>query len=32
LAEALAGTDVLTDDDRVLLSRGNAASLFPRLA
>jgi predicted TIM-barrel fold metal-dependent hydrolase len=32
LAEALAGTDVLTDDDGVLLSRGNAASLFPRLA
>jgi predicted TIM-barrel fold metal-dependent hydrolase len=32
LAEALAGTDLLTDDDRLLLSRGNAASLFPRLA
>jgi predicted TIM-barrel fold metal-dependent hydrolase len=32
LAEALAGTDVLTDDDRLLLSRRNAASLFPRLA
>lgn len=32
LAEALAGTDVLTDDDRALLSRGNAVSLFPRLA
>jgi hypothetical protein len=25
-------TDVLTDDDRVLLTRDNAASLFPRLA
>lgn len=32
LAEALASTDVLTDDDRLLLSRRNAAALFPRLA
>jgi predicted TIM-barrel fold metal-dependent hydrolase len=32
LAEALAITDVLTDDDRVLLTRDNAVSLFPRLA
>ena len=32
LAEALAASDVVTGADRVLLCRGNAAALFPRLA
>jgi 6-methylsalicylate decarboxylase len=32
LADALARTEVLSDDDRGLLSRGNAEALFPRLA